>query len=55
MIRKIINLAYETKYIVMQGVVWDFDIELSSASMPVLNNPSLTPATVYYHGVDKIA
>ncbi|MDV7425098.1 phage capsid protein [Acinetobacter baumannii] len=49
-------LAYETKYS-YAGVVWDFDIELS-ASMPVLNNPSLTPTlTVYYHdnGVDKIA
>ncbi|MFX5635144.1 phage capsid protein [Acinetobacter baumannii] len=49
-------LAYETKYS-YAGVVWDFDIELS-ASMPVLNNPNLTPTlTVYYHdnGVDKIA
>ena len=49
-------LAYETKYS-YAGVVWDFDIELS-ASMPVLNNPSLTPTlTVYYkdNGIDKIA
>lgn len=38
-------------------MVWDFDIELS-ATMPVLNNPSLTPTlTVYYNenGVNKIA
>ncbi|MGQ0707089.1 non-contractile tail sheath protein [Acinetobacter baumannii] len=43
-------LAYETKYS-YAGVVWDFDIELS-ASMPVLNNPSLTPTlTVYYHDI----
>ncbi|MCU4331611.1 phage capsid protein [Acinetobacter pittii] len=49
-------LAYQTKYS-YAGVVWDFDIELS-ASMPVLNNPSLTPTlTVYYNenGVNKIA
>lgn len=49
-------LAYETKYS-YSGVIWDFDIELSS-SMPVLNNESLTPTlTVYYNdnGVDKIA
>ncbi len=49
-------LAYQTKYS-YAGVVWDFDIELS-ATMPVLNNPSLTPTlTVYYNenGVNKIA
>ncbi|ENX16186.1 hypothetical protein F895_01777 [Acinetobacter sp. CIP 64.2] len=49
-------LAYETKYD-YSGTVWDFDIELS-ASMPALNNETLTPTlTVYYHedGVDKVA
>ncbi|MCU0189402.1 non-contractile tail sheath protein, partial [Citrobacter freundii] len=48
--------SYETKYS-YAGVIWDFDIELS-ASMPVLNNSSLTPTlTVYYqdNGVDKVA
>ncbi|MDH0032081.1 MULTISPECIES: phage capsid protein [unclassified Acinetobacter] len=49
-------LAYETKYD-YTGVIWDFDIELS-ASMPVLNNETLTPTlTVQYHdnGEDKVA
>lgn len=49
-------LAYETKYD-YTGVVWDFDIELSP-TMPMLNNPTLTPTlTVQYkaNGEDKVA
>ncbi len=49
-------LAYETKYD-YRGTIWDFDIELS-ASMPALNNETLTPTlTVYYreNGIDKVA
>lgn len=49
-------LAYETKYD-YSGMIWDFDLELS-ASMPALNNETLTPTlTVQYHdqGQDKVA